>query len=109
MACLTTCYVYLMQVTAPKGDRAYKIGVSTKPKARRHEMQYCCPWKLVIRKRFPQTGYQAAMDCEAELHVMFAERHIQGEWFALLKEDIERIESYFAEKLKRGQEAATEN
>ena len=99
--CFIKWYVYIMQVIAPQGDIAYKIGISENPEKRRGGLQSNCPWKVVLHRTFRLRNFRVAADIEAELHDLFPEQHIRGEWFMLEKGDVERIEDYFAKIYER--------
>lgn len=95
-------YVYLFQV---EGTNVYKIGNSKHPDKRLLEVQVGCPFKVVEIARY-ETRF--ATKIESLLHTRYNlkkededGRELQGEFFALNKEDRDTFE----ENCKKADEA----
>lgn len=82
-------YIYVM---IDKNTGYYKIGRSVNPKHRERTLQ---SEKPTIEMLF---NYKAIISHEKELHNMFKDKRIRGEWFDLSGSDIIEIKEFF--KLK---------
>tara|TARA_R100001460_G_C3506284_1_gene170975 strand:- start:126 stop:830 length:705 start_codon:yes stop_codon:yes gene_type:complete len=67
----------------------YKIGRSVKPRIREKTLQ---SQKPTIDLLFTWQGYNKD---ETNLHKMFSEKRVRGEWFNLNNKDIDTIKNYF--------------
>ena len=81
--------VYLM---IDKNTGYYKIGRSKNPKYREGTLQSKKPTVELL------FSYDALVKQEKELHNMFSEKRIRGEWFDLRGSDIDNIKKYFNDK-----------
>lgn len=81
----TPGYVYLLQ-----SERGYKIGKSKSPGKRVETLGVVLPFPIdtVALIKTPNMG-----QLELELHNHFADKRINGEWFALTPEDVEYIKA----------------
>ena len=70
----------------------YKIGVSKDVEKRQKQLTKT-PIPVNIIYISPQIDY--AYECERNLHEIFEEKKIMGEWFLLNDYDIEAIEKFF--------------
>lgn len=82
-------YVYLVKL-----DKYYKIGVSISPDSRLQEftllpypLEYICIEKV---NNFKQV--------EKDLHKLYSQKRVRGEWFLLQQSDIERIIKYIQQR-----------
>jgi hypothetical protein len=68
---------------------AYKIGRSNNPARRQHEIRKMNPTFIIIDYLcfFAKNSYKT----EKELHALFAEKRIDGEWFTIDYDDIRKI------------------
>ncbi len=69
-------------------EGVYKIGRSLEPEARMRSLRGPGGGKVSLVVSFKSDD---AVDLENELHVWFKEKHLEGEWFSLLPEDIETL------------------
>lgn len=77
-----TCRVYIAAVVRDNTlVGPVKVGISTNPWSRVHEMQTGCPQKLAVVHTFKFTSRRAAMDYERSIHESWGYCRIQGEWF----------------------------
>jgi hypothetical protein len=69
-----------------------KIGITRSFKQRFLNIQTACPFRLTLwlSIRSPK-----AVDIEEELHSIFREWNVRGEWFAFTKEALDDVYSYF--------------
>lgn len=91
-------YIYVVQA-----DTAFKIGISNNPQARIHTIRGCNPVEIevVLLAKMPECSRETVEQIEKELHTMFANKQIRGEWFRLEPEDIEQIKAYLAEAAQK--------
>lgn len=87
-----TEYIYLI-----KADKYTKIGVAKHPEGRLKEISVGCPFKpeLVLTKPLGKLCYLV----ERALHIKYANKGTNGEWFELEKQDIEYIHNTTSEQL----------
>lgn len=76
-------WLYLIE-----GDNAYKIGITTNMEARFAKLQTGSPKKLTITHKVRTNNMRAL---EAELHRKYADKRLNGEWFALAPVDVAEI------------------
>lgn len=79
-----SCYLYLM--LAENG--LVKIGIATHPQKRLGVINVASPIEVKLLDSFPDTS---AFDSEQELHAMFKNKRVRGEWYSLAEEDIALI------------------
>ena len=72
-----TCYVYFIQA----GYGAIKVGMAKNPEKRLADMQVSSSKPLRIVAKFPMPDRERARCLEKELHGLFADERIRGEWF----------------------------
>lgn len=88
-------YLYL----ATRADGATKIGVSRDPDVRVSKIRYgyvkgsCPSTSLLASYLFPTA--EAAYRAESELHELFSQKRVEGEFFNLEEEDLKIIEQKF--------------
>lgn len=82
-------YVYLVQ--GPPG--LYKIGKSKDPEDRVRTFGVKLPFEVDLIHTIQCADYTAA---EKALHLRFADKRSEGEWFALADEDVETIKAISA-------------
>lgn len=81
-------YIYVL-----KSEYGYKIGKTVNLKDRIRLFGVKLPFKFDLIVTGQVENYSKA---EAELHKQFAEKRLDGEWFALNPKDIEQIRCYLA-------------
>jgi hypothetical protein len=87
-------FIYLI---GNKGLGRYKIGYTTKdPERRLHKLQFMSPVSLEL---FACKFVDLVKYEEIRLHEMFATHRIQGEWFQLNDEELERVKEKLASGL----------
>jgi hypothetical protein len=79
-------YVYLIQ--SPTGS--YKIGRSKNIANRLKTFNVKLPFEIEIEHVISCSDYRAA---ERELHKRYADKRVNGEWFALTRDDVEQIKA----------------
>jgi len=75
------------------GTGYYKIGVSVNPKLREKTLLSQAPQILLIDSWPSNTAYKH----EAELHAIFKDVRVRGEWFALDSEGVFHVRSFFGD------------
>lgn len=80
-------WVYLIQ---ERSAGHYKIGKSSKPVDRIKTFKLTLPFKVDFICVIPHANHH---QLEKELHAMFADKHVEGEWYALGAQDVEFIRS----------------
>ena len=84
-------YVYLInEINGPH----YKIGRSVNPEDRTKTFGIKLPYKIEYEALIPTTDMH---NLEAELHARFADKRVDGEWFALEPADVDYIKSLAVE------------
>jgi len=83
-------FVYLMQ---DLGTGYFKIGVSVNPRLREKTLLSQAPQILLIDAWPSDTAYKH----EAELHAIFKDVRVRGEWFALDQDGVFHIRSFFGD------------
>lgn len=79
-------HLYVMQRS---NDLAIKIGISKEPSKRLYKIRQQFPGiEVSILAALPVEDMGAA---EAELHLLYAQRKIAGEWFALTKDELDSL------------------
>jgi predicted GIY-YIG superfamily endonuclease len=58
-----------------------KIGIAKDVHARVIDLQFVCPFPVAVVSKRQYPTRKAAMLAERQLHAMFAEQRIHGEWF----------------------------
>jgi len=76
-------YLYII-----KFNNLYKIGWSKNPSNRIKQLTLGPSAEIIFEKPFPNIS-----KVEKNLHHLFEEKKVSGEWFELSEEDIEQIES----------------
>jgi hypothetical protein len=76
-------FVYLMRRAS---DQAVKIGTSRSPENRRPDVAYECGCEVTLLGAVPG-GYTV----ESYLHEFYADKRLDGEWFALAADDVRSI------------------
>ena len=61
-------------------DGPFKVGYSTKPKARLVHLQVGCPQQLTLMFLL-KTGIAASKDIENEIHACLRENQVRGDWY----------------------------
>ena len=79
--------IYLIQA---EGTDNYKIGISQNPHQRLEQLQTGNGLKLIFVQGF-ETKYGTKL--ESRMHLHFADKRIEGEWFVLRNEDVMNFES----------------
>lgn len=74
-------WVYVMECAG-----YYKIGWSRSPNQRLAGVQTSCPLPVTLVGVF-----EGSMATEAEWHLAFRDKRVNGEWFALTDEDVSRV------------------
>jgi len=77
-------YIYLL-----KSDYGYKIGKSKNPKNRNNIFSVKLPFEVEMIKTIKVENYHQV---EKDLHKHFEDKHLNGEWFDLTKEEIDEFE-----------------
>jgi hypothetical protein len=85
--------VYIM---ADSTTKVYKIGISNDPNYRKRTLQRD-KYSVVLYAYVYLTSRDKAFSFERELHQMFNEKRLQGEWFELTDEELESIINAFRE------------
>lgn len=78
-------YLYLLG-----GEGYYKIGRTTNVNRRIRQLEIQLPWPVHLEHTIPCEKHK---ESERELHLMFANRRTNGEWFALTAEDVAAIQA----------------
>jgi len=81
-------YIYLLQ-----SDYGYKIGKSKSPKTRNNIFSVKLPFEVEMIKTIKVDNYHQV---EKDLHKHFEDKHLNGEWFDLTKEEVEEFEELVA-------------
>lgn len=81
--------VYLIEVAGS----GYKIGITGSLKDRLKQIRNGMPMEPVLLHEW---SVPLCREIEKELHTMFADKRLRGEWFALDSEDVSKIEQYMA-------------
>lgn len=92
-----TCYVYFIQ----SGCGAIKVGIAKNPDKRMANMQTGHNKLLRLIAKFPQPDRNSARLLERELHDLFSEYRIRGEWFNRRIVRAGRMKQLFGGTLKR--------
>lgn len=79
-------YVYLIQ----SPTSAYKIGLTKNPKDRKRTFGVKLPFEVEFIALIRSDDMEAL---EEQLHAIFADKRINGEWFNLTTEDVQYIQS----------------
>jgi hypothetical protein len=79
-------YIYII-----KSDFGWKIGKATDFESRFSSIQTSSPVKLILERVFSVNDFDNA---EKNLHKLFKEKHIRGEWFNLDIKDLDHIKNY---------------
>lgn len=79
-------YIYLIRAVAP--DNHYKIGLSREPVKRIESMGVLLPFPIEPIHQFPTNHMTKA---ERQLHGQYADKRLNGEWFALSEQDVRDI------------------
>jgi hypothetical protein len=79
-------YIYLIRAITP--DSHYKIGLSKTPVTRIESLGVMLPFPVEPIHQFQTCDMSKA---EKSLHKKYADKRVNGEWFALLPEDVEDI------------------
>jgi len=82
--------VYVMK---DESNGFYKIGKSINPSIRESTLQAEKPSVTLI------FSYSATSKHERELHKMFAEKRLRGEWFRLNQDDLSQIKTYLENEI----------
>ncbi len=77
-------YLYLI-----KSQEFYKIGIATDPQSRIAQLQTGNPYELEI---FTCYAFDDASVVERAIHQVFKDDRVQGEWFGLRPEQIQKFE-----------------
>ena len=77
-----------------EADSKYKIGVAKSISNRLRLLQTGNPYKLSVYKEYRISTESAARELEKELHSMFNSKRMEGEWFNLMKDDLELLDQY---------------
>jgi hypothetical protein len=88
---LSPGWVYLIQ---EKSEGHYKIGKTKKPEARMRVFGIKLPFKVNIICKIRAANYH---QLEKDLHTMFSDKRINGEWFVLDTADVAFIQSLATE------------
>ena len=83
-------YVYVM---IDKNTGYYKIGRSKKPEYRERTLQSEKPTIEILYT------FEAMIKHEKQLHEMFSNKRLRGEWFDLSGSDIEKIKTFFSNEM----------
>lgn len=81
--------IYIM-----KGGDYSKIGIAVSPKKRKVELQTGNPYQLEIIREYIFSRWGEAENKERELHDIFSEKWVRGEWFLLDGDDISFIDKH---------------
>lgn len=79
-------YIYLLRAVVP--DNYYKIGLSIDPVKRIESMGVLLPFPIKPLHQFPTNHRFRA---EKQLHDKYANKRVNGEWFALSEQDVKDI------------------
>ncbi|MFP4698721.1 MAG: GIY-YIG nuclease family protein [Eubacteriales bacterium] len=79
--------VYLLERT---DKPQYKIGVTTNMERRLNQLTPKMPFEVIVANKIKSNDIYGL---EAKLHKKYKDKHINGEWFALDKKDVEYIKS----------------
>ena len=79
-------YIYIIE-----SDYGFKIGMATDYWTRFSEIKTGCPIELKLKRVFSVSN---VVKTEKELHKLFSDKKIRGEWFNLNDEDVKIIENY---------------
>jgi hypothetical protein len=69
----------------------YKIGHTADVRGRLNALSAAMPFEPRLMHAFESNRYWAA---EKELHEMFQDKHVKGEWYALDEVDLERLRAF---------------
>jgi hypothetical protein len=79
-----SCYLYLMQAA----NGLIKIGIAADPQLRLGQINTGSPIEVNLLDAFADATAKLS---ETELHRLFVDKRVKGEWFALSEEDIAYI------------------
>ena len=77
-----------------EADSKYKIGIAKSISNRLRLLQTGNPYKISIYKEYKVSSEAVAREVEKELHSMFSSKRMEGEWFNLVKDDLELLDQY---------------
>ena len=77
-----------------EADSKYKIGVAKSISSRLRLLQTGNPYKISVYKEYKISTEPLARGIEKELHSMFNSKRMEGEWFNLVKDDLELLDQY---------------
>jgi len=81
-------FLYVLYLRDSAGEYFYKIGLAKDLKRRVKEHQTSSPFKIYIAISY---YVEDMREEEKELHNIFDDKRILGEWFSLNKKDLEKI------------------
>lgn len=84
-------YVYLLKASKPF-EAVYKIGCSSRPRKRLKTFAVRLPFKVEL---VALTRYTRMFRAEKAWHNKFGHRRLDGEWFALSREEVNYIRTAF--------------
>lgn len=84
---ITPGYVYVIS----NGSDRFKIGKSINPEKRLKSLTLGDKGKIIVKNYYSEYNYS---HIEKELHTIFRNKKISGEWFELSESDIEIIRNY---------------
>lgn len=83
-------YVYIIFIEDSSGERFYKIGLARNVEARCKQHQTSTPFDIKVAISFYVLNMAKK---EKQLHDMFSNKKIRGEWYKLSVDDLEAIKN----------------
>ena len=83
-------FVYILNV---EKTNLYKIGKSINVESRLNQIQTSTPFKLLLHKSYKCNNYDKI---EKNLHGIYKDKKVQGEWFNLSYSDLNYIDEYMS-------------
>lgn len=90
-------YVYIIKMTDINNNNYYKIGATRSLNSRIKEISVYTPYRIALHSAY---FTEECFVLEKELHDIFEDHRLNGEWFMLRDGDFERGLSSISEKLK---------